>query len=425
MKIILIYLPHPYFKQPDSQAPLGLLYLGAVLEEQGIEVEMKNYSSYSDEQAIEDLPFADIYGITTTSLELLQSNRFAKSIKDKYPGSTVFVGGPGTYTDEYVDWNYVDSICKGEAERTIFDMINDFERGTLTKIYNGEFIRDLDSLPLPARHLLKDKQGGKIFAYDRDYKGTGSTVLMTSRGCPFNCSFCSSPGFNNRLVRWRSPESVAEEVRHVIEKYNIRQFRFSDDTITANKKHCLKIAEMFGELDVAWRISTRVKPFDYDTFKVMHEAGLKEISFGVESFDDDILKILKKSATVVDNIKALELSDKIGIKARILMMVGTPGQTKKTIERNKYWIPKVPFNMIACKRFVPMPGSDIWDNPDSYNIEILNKNLDDYNFYFFGPEGMNEHIDFIRLKDRDMDEVNKENLEFLDFLDETGKLNKG
>ena len=116
MKITLIYLPHPYLKQPDAQAPLGIMYLASVIEENEFEVEIKNYSSYLTYEAIADLNESDFYGITVTSLELPQANRFAYLIKEKFPEAIIGLGGPGTYTEEFVDWSVVDTICKGEGE---------------------------------------------------------------------------------------------------------------------------------------------------------------------------------------------------------------------------------------------------------------------------------------------------------------------
>lgn len=428
MKVIFIYLPHPYLKQPDAQVPLGLLYLAAVLEQNGIEVDVKNYSSYLTYQAIEDLPEADLFGITLTSMELLQANRFAHLIKEKYSKSKVGFGGPGTATPEYVDWNVVDFISQGEAEITILEIIKDFEHKRLQRIYKGQPVTDLDSLPFPARHLLKNNLGGNVFAYNTQYEKGGSTVIMMARGCPFKCAFCANP-YITKLggggPRFRKAESIYSEIKHVVDTYGIKQFRVSDDLFSVNKKRVIEVCDKIGELGITWRISARTTPFDYETAKIMFDAGCREASFGVESFDDDVLRLLNKKATAIDNARGLEIAYKAGLKARALMMIRTPGQTKKTILLNIEWLDKVPFNIASCTMFIPMPGSDVWSRPDRYNIEILNKNLDDYNFYFFGSSGEREMKDIIKLKGRDMAEVNAESYYFVNYLKKTGKLNTG
>jgi radical SAM superfamily enzyme YgiQ (UPF0313 family) len=405
-----------------------LLYLAAILEQNKIQVDVKNYSTYQTDTAIADLPEADIYGITTTSMELLQANRFAKLIKDKFKKSKVFLGGPGTCTSEYIDWNVIDSICIGEAEITILNMLKDFEKNNLQKIYHGEPILNLDTLPFPSRHLLKDNLGGNVFAYNEKYQQGGTTVIMTARGCPFHCAFCANPNvtkLGGGKVRYRSAENIYQEMKHIVENYGIKQFRISDDLFSFNKKRVIEVCDKIGNLNINWRISARTTPFDHELAKVMFDAGCREVSFGVESFDDDVLKILNKQTTAKDNVNGLEVAHSAGLKARVLLMIRTPGQTSKTVPINISYLEKVPYNIAACTRFIPMPGSDVWNNPSKYNIEILNKNLDEYNICFFGSKGKHKLLDIIKLKDRNMDEVNKESYEFVDYLEKTGKLNTG
>lgn len=427
-KMLLIYLPHPYLKQPDAQAPLGLMYLASVFETaEDVEVDIKNYSSYRNDEAIEDLPEADLYGITVTSLELLQANRFAAGIKKKFPNAKVGLGGPGAFTDEFVDYEVIDFVCKGEGEKAIGDIIRDYQSGCLNKIYIAPPVENLDAIPFPSRHLLKSKQGGNIFAYNKNYKDGGSTIISTSRGCPYRCSFCSSPFFTglNNGVRYRSAQNVYDEIKQVVDAYGIRQFRFSDDMFTSRPRRVYEICELLGSLDIVWRISTRVNPFDKEMAQTMFEAGCKEVSFGVESFDDTVLKVLNKKATAKDNARALEIAKEVGMTTRVLFMIRTPGQTNKTVPTNIQWLSRVPYDIIACTSFVPIPGSDIWINPDKYDIEILNRNLDDYNFYFFGKDGENELKNIIKIKSRSQDEFNAESKAFRDYLKDTGKLNQG
>ena len=159
--------------------------------------------------------------------------------------------------------------------------------------------------------------------------------------------------------------------------------------------------------------------------KALFDAGCKEFSFGVESWDNHVLKVLNKHATAEDNARALEISEKIGITSRMLLMIRTPGQTKNTVPINIDWIKKVPYSIIALTTFFPLPGSDIWKFPDKYGIKILNKNLDDYNLYFFGSKGENPIGDTIELIGRDNEEIKKESQEFREFVKSTGKLNMG
>lgn len=427
MKISLIYLPHPYLKQPDAQAPIGLLYLAAILEEQNMMVDVYNSSALLTPESILSLCDSDVFGISVTAMELPQANRYAHLIKERFPFSKILLGGPGTFSDKFIDWGVIDSICKGEGEITFLEMLKDVKQNKLKKIYIGTPVHDLDSLPFPARSFMGAKQGGNIFAYNKNYKGTESTIILSSRGCPYKCSFCGSPKFtkDSKGIRFRSPENVIEEIKECISKYGIYQFRFSDDMFTADKERVLKFCGLVKPLDIVWRISCRVNPFDLEMAQALYNSGCKEVSLGVESFDNNVLECLNKKSTAEDNARALRICREVGITTRILFMIRTPGQTKDTVLINIEWLEKVPYDIIACTSFVPIPGSDIWDHPDKYNIEILNKNLDDYNFYFFGKNGENKLKDIIKIKNRTLENFNKESQLFREWLKSTGKLNEG
>lgn len=426
MNIVLIYLPQPYLKQPEAQFSIGLLYLASILKQNKINVQIKNYSSMSFEEAIFDLPEANIYGITSTSFEINMANRFSFMIKNKYPQSIVGIGGPGTCAEEFIDYKVVDFICQGEGENTILEICNDYKNKNIKKKYVGIPVHNLDSIPFPSRNMIT-KQGGNIFAYNKKYKTGESTIVLTSRGCPFKCAFCASPFFTKlgQTVRYRSAQNVYEEIKEIIDYYNIREIRISDDMFTSNRERAFQICSLLSKLNIAWRISTRVKPFDKELAKLLYNSGCREISFGIESFDDNVLFLLNKKTTVKDNVEALNICEKIGINTRILLMIRTPGQTLSTIKKNIQWLKRVPYTIVSCTNFVPIPGSDIWYNPDKYNIIILDRNMDHYNFYSFGRKGENELFDIIKIKNRTLKEFNEESIMFKEYLKSTGKLNLG
>lgn len=434
MKITFIYPPKPFLKQPNAQVPLGILYLKSVLDRSyyNIECIVKNYSSFSDKEAIEDLPESDIFGITLTSLELPSVNNFAKLIKQKYPNCKIIVGGPGidqynTFLD-YIDYDYVDSCFIGEAESRILKVIIDYLNSRKLELYyKGKPFNDINVIPFPDRECLGNSQGGNIFAYNKNYKGVASTTILTSRGCPFNCAFCASPTYENvNSVRFRSPKNVYKEMKKVRDELNIYQFRISDDMFLSRPINQLKeLCELIKSLNVVWRISTRVKPFTKEMAKIIKNAGCVEVSFGIESFDNEILIGMNKRTTAEDNVRALEIANDEGLMTRVLFMIRTPFQTKNTVDINIEYLEKIPFNIIACTSFVPLPGSDIWNNPDKYNIQILTKDLSKYNFYFYNKDGENELSNIIKIKNRSIKELNDETNRFKDYLKSTGKLNKG
>lgn len=422
--ITFVYLPHPWLKKPDAQLPLGILYLAAITRGAGHETHVANCSGEpSIIEAVNSLPKTDVYGITATSLEIPMANLFGQALRARFPRAKLMIGGPGTCTPEYINKVY-DVVFVGEAEEHILGILEDFPSAPLWQ-YSSR-VCDLQKLPYPARDLIHGKLGGEIFAYGAQYAGNESTTILSSRGCPYRCSFCATP---STTIRFRDPVSVVGEMFYLYRKFGIRQFRFSDDAFTLQRERvmlfCDIVQNVFEGIDIAWRVSCRVKPIDEKMIQTMVEAGCKEFSLGIESFDDDVLCHLNKKASVQDNINALEVIHQAGGKARILFMIRTPGQTYQTVYKNIEVLEKVPYEIIACTSFVPLPGSDIWSNPKRYGIEILSRDLEDYNFYFYGAHGRNQLKRLFRYLDRDTEVIESQSEYFRHYLEQSGKLNQG
>ena len=413
MKITFINLPAPYLVTPDAQVPLGILYLAAVLMPT-YKVDVKNYATFTEREAIDDLGHSDVFGITACSMQLSIAERIAMGIRWKYPNSKIILGGPACVTTDYFNSSIYDATFYGDCERTIFDY--------LTTLENKHYICDpidLDYLPLPARYLLSN-QGGNIFAYGINYKPGGSTQLITSRGCPYKCAYCATP---NKKVRFRSIKSIVEEIKQVIKDFGIRQFRINDDHFMQRKERVYEFCDAVKDLDIVWRISTRVKPCDVKLLTAMKNAGLKEISLGIESFDDNVLERLNKGVTVFDNVKMINACKKARIPARLLMMVNTPFQTERTIDDNKYYLTRFydKYEIISVTHFKPLPGTDVWKHPDKYGIKIISKDMNDYNFYHYG----NQRARVFKYIDIDTADVEWQSDEFVKFVELSGKINHG
>ena len=422
--IAFIYLPHPWLKNPDAQLPLGILYLAALTKEAGYKTTIYNFSSYGDEDIAQTMEEHSFFAITATSLEIPMANHFGIEIKKLFPKCKLLIGGPGTITPEYIDKCF-DLIYIGEAERDFTSFLDYFPMYRMTHVCENP-VQNLDSLPFPARELIHGKLGGEIFAFGKHYIGQESTTIISSRGCPYNCSFCAAPKVK---VRLRDPKMVVAEMKLLYEWYNISEFRFNDDSFTMNPYRVLEICKMirnnFKDGEIAWRVSCRVKPIDKNVISAMVEAGCKEFSFGIESFDQDVLDRLTKGVTVEDNIHALKLVNSVGGKARVLFMIRTPGQTLKTVDKNIEVLEKVPYALIACTSFAPLPGSAIWDNPEKFGIRILSRKLEDYNFYFYGAKGKIELKRLFSYINQSTDAIEIDSERFRTYLESTGKLNQG
>lgn len=423
MKVCLVNPPHPYLKQPTAQAPLGLLYIAASLRVKGIDVALVDLSDRYWEDEIDYLR-ADIYGITGTVLDRKPCIETAKKIKQKYPEAKIIVGGPISLTPDQIADPSVDSVVAGEGEHIFCKILEDFPR--IQPHYNADRIIDLDALPFPARDMLLQK-GGNVFAYNKNYKEGGSTVIITSRGCPYSCSFCASPGIWKRKVTLRSVDNVLAEIDEIVNKYKIYQLRFSDDTLTLDTKRLRNLCTGIKKYDVVWRASIRTKPNSIEMFQQMYETGCREVSFGVESADPNVLRILQKGNSVEDNYKGIVNAKKAGMVVRILFMIGTPGESASTVDQNISFLESVNsyYDTIALTNFIPIPGSGIAERPDAFDCSVTDTNIDNYNFYMWSPAGLNRWSSFIDLKglDKKIFENNKKRMQ--QYVIESGKSNNG
>ena len=379
MRIILIDPPHPYLVQQRTQPPIGLLYLAGSLREgmQGVAHDPIICRLWDLSNAeLDSIPEGDFYGISATSLDYPAAVEIALYLK-KHRRRPVILGGfHATVCGD--SEGVFDAICKGEGEVVIFEIANDIRHGKLKRIYTASRIENLDCLPWPARDLI-DYQGGNIFAFNENYFQNGSSVIVGSRGCTFRCAFCGSVSLWNRQYRSRSPENVSKEIDYVIENLGIRQFRFSDEVFTMRKDYTYALCKLLKPLNIVWKCSTRVQLLDTELLKAMHDSGCREIAVGAESGDPSVLLALKKDQTPEEIYHCCQRITDAGINVRLLLMINTPGETEGTVDLNISLLERTPHVMVSLAIFKPLPGCEIWENPSSYRIDILSRDLLQYN----------------------------------------------
>lgn len=353
----LINPPQTELYDPSAYPQLGLLYLGAVLEKNGIKCK---YIDLSDKEDY-DVPEADAHLITVVTATYKSALEVTASI-DGYK----VVGGfhPSIYPKDFKD---VDAIVMGEGESIITDIVKNKREGT----FKAEPIQELDSIPFPARHLIPVEKLRNLGGIHGDtYKGDGaSTTILSSRGCPYRCSFCSKYLAQTRYFRWRSAKNVRDEIREIQEEYDIHHFRFVDDCFTVNKKRIYELCKMIKPLDVYWLCITRTDMVDRNILTAMYDAGCREIQFGIETGSQRLLDLLNKQTTVQINERACLLAKGIGLKVKVLLMHNIPSETDDDIESTKVFVRRVKPDKWTLSKFVPLPGSEIWNNWEKYGID--------------------------------------------------------
>lgn len=329
--------------------PLGLLYLGAVLEKEGYFV--KIFDTQIDSWDIKKIAKPDIVGIYCNTSNYYRALGLAEEIKNNFNIPIIFGGPHATLRPlEVLRNSRVDFVVVGEGELTMIDLLsalnNQSRELTLEKVRgigfkrNGEpiinsgreLIGNLDSLPFPARHLVSME---KYRPSPNQYKRLPMTTMMVSRGCPFNCTFCNVEALWTRRYRSRSVKNVVEEIKLLIKDYGIKEINFWDDVFGINQEWIREFCETVvkEKLDLTWACECRVDTINKELLKKMKQAGCWCIFFGVESLDQEILEAVNKRITLSQITSAFKWTREAGIEIRANFILGLPKETPEKVKQ--------------------------------------------------------------------------------------------
>jgi len=236
------------------------------------------------------------------------------------------------------------------------------------------FISNLDSLPFPAFHLLPIT---KYRPHPPHGRQLPSIPIVTSRGCPYRCIYCSKSVFGGKY-RASSPTYIADEIEYLMDKFNVREITFYDDVFTLNKKRVIAICEELERrrIEIPWTCETRVNLVNEELVEKMKKAGCYMIAYGVESGTQEILDNLKKDITLEQATRAFELTHKIGIQTIAYFMIGSPGETAETIEETIKFAKKLDPDFVQFSITTPFPGTELCDL--AVKEGMASKDWDDY-----------------------------------------------
>lgn len=389
-KVVLVNPPEIKFQvTKDPMPPLGLAMLAAMLEQEKIPVSIIDgaLDKLDVNTLIETLKreAPDIVGITGTTWNRFDSFETARKIKKAFPSVPVVYGGPhATFTpyDTLTHLPEIDFVVRGEGEYTFLKLIKAISSGEGIDSLNGvafrkngdvivnppaELIENLDQLPVPARHLLD------IPRYNEKLFGKKSTTVMSSRGCPVECVYCSTSMLWGKSHRCRSAHLVGDEIESLIEKYGIEAVWFFDDTLTLKRSHIEGIIAEIKKrkLKFNWYGEIRVNTVDKDLLKAMKDAGCSFVSFGVESGSQKILEIIDKGIRLHQVERVIDWCNELDIKMKAFFMFGLPDETpddaKMTIDLIKKYRSRVTFVALAGGTSI-LPGTkmELWAKEKGY-----------------------------------------------------------
>ncbi|MFA5445430.1 MAG: radical SAM protein [Bacteroidales bacterium] len=362
MRVALINPPSPFLDNDAAYPPMGLLYVAGDLIRLGHEVEIIDLTGQPYAALSKDT-FAGIdaslFGITCVSPNVYTVAGITNLLPNNIP---VMVGGPHpsfVKDQTFYDIPQASTIVCGEAEGVLQHLMDDLAHGMLKHQYHSAVYIPPDLIPMPARHLVD------LHKYSPG--GEQATPIYTSRGCPYDCSFCAK--ITGRTVRSFSTNRILAELQEIREA-GFKKFVVGDDNAlvtfgNADRSHLLA---RISETGMTFRINQDARTADRELYQQYHDAGCTDISFGIESGSQTMLDQMNKRTTVEQNARAIETAQDVGLNVRAYYMVNFPGESPETVDETIRFNEEYPVDSALLSAFAPLPGSPVWKSPTKYGI---------------------------------------------------------
>ncbi|OGU16341.1 MAG: hypothetical protein A2076_02870 [Geobacteraceae bacterium GWC2_53_11] len=393
MKICLIFTPNqlnPNFRELAFRddnigfvPPLSLLTVAAILEQENVTVALIDMEaeqlSYTDtlERIRQFAPDMLGFTLTTTSFRpvLEWINRFKNGTS-----IPVLVGGDHVrlFPQETMSHDAIDYCIVGEAELPLPEFVRAWKAGkplegikSLGYKSNGRVIvdrtvqtvADIDSIPFPARHLIKNELYENILANRKNF-----TAMMSARGCPFNCAFCNA---NHQKYRARTPRNFVDEIEFNLSRHGIHYFDIYDSTFTTDRERVFAICEEIirRKLDVSFSVRSRVDVVSREMIRVLKSAGCHAIMYGIESSNQEILRTMNKGILPQQVMETVSFTKQCGIETLGFFMFGFPGETRRTMEDTIRFALELPLDYAQFTTLLPFPETEIYTYYMEHGLE--------------------------------------------------------
>ncbi len=351
------------FYTVEKRMPLGMGFLISVLRNNGHKVFfIDNYLSPSDFLETDYIirNKIDIVGIYANTICFEDTMRMFIKLQNlrekKIWSGKIIVGGPHTSAAPESIPDYVDHVVQGEGERAILDVIE----GSASRIVRAEQILDLDSLPMPAWDYFM----ALPYKFD-DYRTDVTPVITmnTSRGCPFNCAFCSVNSVWGRRYNYFSAQRVYEDVQYLQQTYGAKAIYFREDHFTMNKKRVTDFCELIlkDQNPIKWLCETRVDSLDYESIKLMKQAGCDAFYIGVESGSQRMLDFFHKGERLEQFERTFAWCHELGVKTYASFVVGAPTESEEERQQTEEFAKKLNPLKSGFNIFVGIPKSELYE----------------------------------------------------------------
>lgn len=359
--------------------PLGLAYVAAAVRKEGYDVSIIDSTaldiSHHKLGEILQREDPDVIGVTSTTPTIYDAMKTVTIAKEVCPDSITVMGGchiTSLPEETMAECGSLDIGVIGEGEATIVDLLKAYEAKKPFSEVDGivyrkedriirtrprRLIENLDEIPFPARDLLPLDRYTVLG--ERHRLGN----ILTSRGCPFRCIFCSSSQFYGRRFRARSPKNVVDEIEELIGKYKISSFEIVDDTFTVDRKRAMAIAEEIIRrgLKIWWACGSRVDLVTKELLQLLKRAGCGLIYYGIESGSERILGFLKKGITLEQAKCAIRWAKEVGMEVVGSFIIGTPGETKEDVMKTIKFAKESGIDFAQFTAMTPYPGTEVFE----------------------------------------------------------------
>ena len=430
--IVLIIPPSRW---SDPRYSLGIMYISSFLSKKGyickiIDDTLMMTSNYSDEEAYaaiinrvkQDCPqFVGYSCLINEIQEVLEMNR---RIRQANPAVKTIVGGTQAFdTPELFIKNDIDFVVSGEGEITTWKLLDCILKGDLPFDISGiiwkngkeiihnparALINNLSEIPHPAYDMVNMKRHISIQSGIIRGLPLRTAMVLTSRGCPYSCSFCECNAIFGRSIRYREITDISAEIEVLKNKYGAEAIWFVDDTLTVNKKHLVSICEAMKKFNMWWGCQGRSNTIDEEMIRTMKGSGCIQIDFGVESGSDRILNdIINKSLFVDETRTAFKLCHKYRMRTLANLMIGLPSETKEEMFQTLRLGIEINADSYVLSIATPLPNTQLWDmvKPDIDEAQLHRLN-------FFDSEilekfNKSQVRDLVKLREMFLDRLNR------------------
>lgn len=429
--------------------PLSIAYLSASIRDKAeiriLDCLKEKYTYENFREYIQDF-MPNVVGFTGFTMEINSILKCARIVKAISQSIITVVGGPhaSTSPEDILSDSNIDFIFRGEAEAGFPVFIDNLKQNkiNLSEIpglgyrekINGEvkiklnkikLVEDLDSLPFPDYDLMKFTEYPKLYLSRKH----PAAPILTSRGCPFLCTFCSGHRISGKKFRFRSPENVIKEIKHLKEKYNVKEIQIWDDNFTLDKTRAIKFCDLLikERMGIIWWCpnGVRMETLDYSLLKKMKESGCYAMVLGIESGSEQIQKDMKKNLDFNKLREVVKYAKKLDIRMQGFFIIGYPTESKEDILKTIELAKSLELDRATFGLFQPLAGSEIYSVlKDAGRLNNIDFSKVEYSKPSILPVGIRSFDELKRLQRKALIEFYLRPKIFIRFLFENLSINQ-